>query len=350
MKSKLLITILLTISFIGCKTLPEPDDRLKTAVDLFNEAEIVEGEDEKLNLLSKSLELNSDYVNALTERGHIYYHNLEFDLALLDFKRAVEIQPRNFRILTLIGTIYARQGELEKSYDFFDDALIIAPDEKWILGNMAHLLYIKKDYSKALIYINRAIELEPENSNLYMQKALIYIADSNMNQGTIEINKAIEFKQDNDAAYYVRALNYAHFGNLEKAQNDLDEAINLGLDEEYTFCLFGFINFELGEYMKAIDSIYKNINALDRQLKKSEITNYEYNNEIEHSYRMLSSIYYLFEDFDTSRSYFEKLFVLDEIYYQDLDSILKHGIWSNKEKEVFTEVFKEFNSDISNSL
>ena len=91
-------------------------------------------------ILSKAIELNPQYAEAYFFRALIFGREKDYDNAIADFEKFVELDPDPIQMQRRRSQlIYAARGA-----DFG----------------------LKKDYDKAIADIERAIELDPENSSM----------------------------------------------------------------------------------------------------------------------------------------------------------------------------------------
>ncbi len=92
--------------------------------------------------------LNDDYV-------------LEHQEAIYFFKKIIEIDPNNYRVLYNIGITYFNLGKMEKALYAYNEALKIKPDYKHCYYNIGLIYETIEDWKKALEYYNKALEIDP---------------------------------------------------------------------------------------------------------------------------------------------------------------------------------------------
>jgi tetratricopeptide (TPR) repeat protein len=112
--------------------------------------------------LKKSLELNSEYVPALTIFGGIYLTEKNLDEAERLLKRALILNGNNGDAHSNLGIVYSERKEYNKAIRKFERAIEINPrsaDGYYNLG-LVYLKTGKKD--KAASLFDKAIELNPE--------------------------------------------------------------------------------------------------------------------------------------------------------------------------------------------
>lgn len=66
-------------------------------------------------------------VEELIEQGKFYFFNRQYDEAILEFQRALELDPKNARVLYNLGIIHESKGDIEIAKTFYIKALEIDP-------------------------------------------------------------------------------------------------------------------------------------------------------------------------------------------------------------------------------
>jgi Flp pilus assembly protein TadD len=80
-----------------------------------------------------------DLARAYFNRGTIYLEQRLFDLALKDFERVVELNPRELAALNNRGVAFEYKGDREAAIAAYRKALDLAPGNVVILANLKRL-------------------------------------------------------------------------------------------------------------------------------------------------------------------------------------------------------------------
>ncbi len=104
--------------------------------------------------------LNDDYV-------------LEHQEAIDIFKKIIEIDPNNYRVLYNIGIAYFNLGKMEKALNAYNEALKIKSDYKHCYYNIGLIYETIEDWKKALEYYNKALQIDPKFTYALHAKHLI---------------------------------------------------------------------------------------------------------------------------------------------------------------------------------
>ena len=117
-----------------------------------------------------------------------------YELALSDFRRALELEPHNGDTYRRLGTAYEHNSE-------FDEALIA---------------------------FRRAIAEEPDNYRNHQALGSFYYQRANYDEALKHLVKTVELAHDEPNAHFALGTAYMNVGRFAEAENSLRYAINLG--------------------------------------------------------------------------------------------------------------------------
>jgi tetratricopeptide (TPR) repeat protein len=115
----------------------------------------------------------------------------DFDLAIADLDRAIELNPNS-------PAAYAGRGIAYNG---------------------------KNDYQKAIADFNRAVELEPDSAAIYTGRGIAFYNQVNNRDAIADFNKAIELDPNYALVYYYRAFTCASEAKYESAIEDYNRFI-----------------------------------------------------------------------------------------------------------------------------
>lgn len=170
-----------------------------TVYGLYCKASLTKDDGEKKQLLSRFIALKPavGLANAHGDRGLLYYVEESYDSALIDYNKAIELQP--------------------------DDVYY------WYFRGAVHKNL--KKYELALRDFSKAIELDARMYLAYHMRGLVYDISGQQQQALADYTKSIELKNSYAPAYMLRGALYEGMGEYEKALADLREAMRL--DKRY---------------------------------------------------------------------------------------------------------------------
>ncbi len=108
---------------------------------------------------TRAVELNRNYADGFYNRGNVYQKQGVYDKAILDYTAAIMINPRYAKAYINRGLVYYLSQAYEKAVFDFKQAIEIAPFETVAYYNLAAAYYDAKQYDLAVKYCDKAIEL-----------------------------------------------------------------------------------------------------------------------------------------------------------------------------------------------
>ncbi len=104
--------------------------------------------------------------------GWYYYHGLrDFDRALEEFSRVLELQPNNSMAIASIAWVKRRQGHWEIAKEGLLKAARLNPREPWYRYELGMAHASSGDFAAALPYYDQAVAMQPQNLWAHMLKA-----------------------------------------------------------------------------------------------------------------------------------------------------------------------------------
>jgi tetratricopeptide (TPR) repeat protein/uncharacterized membrane protein YwzB len=151
-----------------------------------------------LTLWTDNVAKTPDLPRALENRGGAYKHLGQFDKAIADYSRAIEIYPE-------YADAYNNRGAA--NYDL-------------------------RQLDKAIADYSRAIEINPNYAPAYFNRGIAYGNLGKWYEAIADCSRSIGIYPKNAVAYYIRGIAYETLGQLEKAINDYSKALEI--NPEYT--------------------------------------------------------------------------------------------------------------------
>jgi len=134
-------------------------------------------------------------------RGIAYDEEGQYDQAILDYNKALEINPRYAEAYNNRGVAYANKGQ----------------------------------YDQAISDYNKALEINPRFAAPYQYRGNTYMTKGLYNEAFSDYSKALEINPKIAEAYQNRGIIYMTTkGNIQKACSDFIIACGLGLCKSYT--------------------------------------------------------------------------------------------------------------------
>ena len=196
----------------------------------------------------------------LHARGYVYrgaaLFNLgRYDLALRDYDRAVEINPKDFDARINRGVVCEKLARHAEAVAEFDLAVAIRPDNPIVYANRAISLVALDRIPEALRDYSRAIALKPDRAESYNGRGAAQACANQPAAAIADFDKAIALKPDYAEAYCNRGAAHAYAGRLRQAVEDYSRAIALKPDYTEALNNRAVAWYDLKEYPKALADV-----------------------------------------------------------------------------------------------
>jgi len=194
--------------------------------------------DPKIFTPSSKIERNSDVMaeaKALMTSGNMKTNKGDYDGAILDYTRAINLNPK-------YTTAYYLRGNAKLSREYFIGYLI---DYKAAAQNGATGLD-KDDYKLFSIEFTQELERHPRNAIAYINRGLLHSAKGECKRAMDDVNQAIAIDPNLYIAYVVRG-SLRPDTDTRGMLRDLDKAIEINPNSAPAFLLRYLMKSEFGK-------------------------------------------------------------------------------------------------------
>ena len=95
-------------------------------------------------------------------RGFAYHEKGEYDRAIADYDRAIQLNPDDAYPLSNRGNAHEHKGEYDRAIADYDQVIKLKPDHALSFYNRGIAFRLKGEYDRAIRDYDRAIELKPD--------------------------------------------------------------------------------------------------------------------------------------------------------------------------------------------
>lgn len=236
-----IIKITLLVLILGCQTTSETAENHHVQGNLY----YFEGN------LTAAID---SYTKAITQapapkiyhnRARAYNDLKQFQKAIDDYSKAIELDPKDYNSLYFRGMIlYLNFAEYKKAIDDISKAIELDGNQKkselyaMFAGRCSIYLDLKQ-FQKAIDDCSIAIDLYPNQISPLQGRAMSYMSLDEYQKAIDDINKMLELdpngeEEHNDlfGNYYILGAAYTRIGQYQKAINSLEKALKLALTQE----------------------------------------------------------------------------------------------------------------------
>lgn len=197
--------------------------------------------DQAIAEYTKAIEIGPKYPFGYLNRGRAYAEKGQYDQAMSDFNKAVEVDRKCEGAYFLRGLAYFDKAQYDQAISDFTKTIEIARGfaDAYYYRGVAN--WYKTQYDQAISDSTKAIELDPKYADAYHNRGLAYSNKGQYDQAILDFTKAIELDPSHVRAYGGRGVAYCAKGQFDRAMSDLNEAKKLdpnlkGIDEGIALC------------------------------------------------------------------------------------------------------------------
>ena len=124
---------------------------------------------------NKAIQINPKYKDALSWRSEIFTKKLQYQLAADDYNKLIEIDPNDFDAYAKLGELYGKYlNNINKAQEYLTKAYTLKPDNAANLDNLGIVCALKGDNKLAMQYFEKALSLNPNDASTLRNLGITY--------------------------------------------------------------------------------------------------------------------------------------------------------------------------------
>jgi tetratricopeptide (TPR) repeat protein len=178
----------------------------------------------------KALELNPKNSEVHNTLAYILEHKGMLKESVNHLIEAINIDPKNADACYNLGQAMVRQGKLDEATRHFSAVLRLKPDHAEAHGNLGSILLAKGMFKEAATHLFEAVRLNPNNAEAHYSLALVLADRRELNRALEHYSKAVQLKPGVDispALHYLLAMNYGQTRQFHQAALSAQKALDL---------------------------------------------------------------------------------------------------------------------------
>jgi tetratricopeptide (TPR) repeat protein len=166
------------------------------------------------------------------KRGLGFGQQGDYDKALAEFSRAVELNPSYARAHYWRGVVLERIGDHARALMEFHQAIALDAERADAYIGRGDAYRQLGDYRMAILEYNAGIRRDPSLAIAYHNRGVAHEALGDLQQALGDYDKAVELDPASAEPYFGRGVIYAHAGDYERAAEQFKQCIRLTDDDQ----------------------------------------------------------------------------------------------------------------------
>jgi signal peptidase I len=194
-------------------------------------------ETERIEELTVAIKNDGNDTAALYERARIYLATAQYQLALNDLNRALEIMPDSAKMYTSRADVYRASKNLPECINDATRAIECDNGCTEAYRQRAHAHGDLDEFAKSVDDWSKVIELDPNAQDAYLSRSHDRIQIEQYPEAIADCDRVLEFDPNDAVAHNNRAKANLALKNYEKAFEDIQRAIELD-DKKYAIFFY----------------------------------------------------------------------------------------------------------------
>jgi tetratricopeptide (TPR) repeat protein len=129
--------------------------------------------DQAIADLDRAVELEPLLASLYVHRGHVWEMKKEYDKAIADYSEAIRLDPNESTAYSGRAHAYAEQVENRKAIVDYSEAIRLNPRDIYALASRARLWILRNDLEKAEQDIKQALLVDPQSPDVLRLKSYV---------------------------------------------------------------------------------------------------------------------------------------------------------------------------------
>ncbi len=175
---------------------------------------------------NRAIELKPNLARHYVLRGETFAALRDYDRALADFEQAIRLEPGNNPFAYhMRGAILRRYGNFDGAISSHDQGLRINPADTFGFASRAHALSEKGDNDRALGDADEALRMAPNSAYALLVRGLVFSRKGNAARAIADFDETIRLSPKDARAYAWRGQAYEQSGDTARASSDFQVAL-----------------------------------------------------------------------------------------------------------------------------
>lgn len=209
--------------------------------------------DKAVSDFNKAMQLDNFYADAYYNLGTLYAKNGDFKQAIFNLNKAINVDPNDAEAYMNRGVCFYQAKELGQSISDFKKALVINKNYVDAYVNLGKIYSEAGNTKEAMGLFKRALEIDPFYLDAYTALAILYGKTGNAQEIIDIYEKLARINPGHAQGYDILCAAYGQTGNFKKAIISCNKALRLNPDLASAHNNLAVLYYNNKEYGLAIE-------------------------------------------------------------------------------------------------
>lgn len=158
-------------------------------------------------LLKKALSIDGSSAGAHTELGYVYMRYAEYELAISELERAIELNPNDWRTYRIMAPVLLYSGRTDEALKWYHRAMRYDKDiSAGMLMNMGIAYFLKDQYEEAVKWLKKSRAKWPDFLGNHIMLAAVYSQMDQLDKANQEAHEVLRISPFFQVDYYGEAF------------------------------------------------------------------------------------------------------------------------------------------------
>lgn len=177
--------------------------------------------------LDKAIELEPTFQLTYADRGDAYLEMKEYDKAIADYNHALKLDGTYAYAYCQRGSAWIRTNQYDRAIADLDKAIRLNPKNVDSIMNRGFARGLKHEFDKAIVDLNVAIRLDPKYANAYLHRAIVWAMMHDYDKAIADADRTIRLAPGYARPLIIRGRILSEQYRYDLAILDFNEAIKL---------------------------------------------------------------------------------------------------------------------------
>ncbi|TET21634.1 MAG: tetratricopeptide repeat protein [Candidatus Cloacimonadota bacterium] len=223
MKFLCFMTFILAIVLLNAVYAQQSGDYYAAGNKLFRDGEY----EKALEQYTRAIQLDPRNANYYASRGAAYGKLDLYVEGLEELKKAVSVNPKVEEPYFLIESFFAELEGIDDALLYFSERNKVTPNNAVIHVNLGYIYYRKGELETATAEMRKAIEIDSVYPLAYSGLGVVYLSDNKDSKARAAFEKALAIRPDYPEAHLYLGIIYRRAGKESESKEEIEKAYAL---------------------------------------------------------------------------------------------------------------------------